>query len=317
MNEARLRAVNATREVRLLWGAEWRRALRSGRGLALLGLYSVFSLMALLAIGFLARALQQQMTAELSESGATAEQIAQAAAQSRAPFLGFLVGGDPALVEALNHLPLTVLLVFKITLFFLPLYVALMGFDQVSGEVGPRSVRYVTIRARRSSVLLGKFLAQASVLIGMVLLVDLGIFAFAKVISSEFTWAAFGAGLARFWVAAAVYSLAYVSLTTLCSTLARTPGLSLMLNVLALFGFWLVHMVGKGYMGAEAALGLPVAEGTPVHPMSYLRFLSPLHYANGLLHPHATPFLLSVTAYVAFAALFLSAAWAVLRTRDL
>ena len=309
--------MNATSEVRILWGAEVRRTLRSGRGLALLSLYTLFSIIVLLVVGFGARAAQRTLDEQAQAQGATSEQVAEAMAKSKSPFVAMLVDGDPALVEALTQLPLTVLLVFKITLFFLPLYVALMGFDQVSGEVGPRSVRYVTVRARRSSLLLGKFLAQASVLLGMVLLIDLGIFLFAKLISPEFGWGAMAGGLARFWLAAAVFSLAYVALTTLCSTLTRAPGLSLMVNVLVLFVFWVVGFIGVSALGAEAALGLPVPEGTPVNPLSYLRFLTPSHYANGLLHPHAGPFLMSVAAYVAFAALFVGSAWAVLRTRDL
>ena len=66
--------------------------------------------------------------------------------------LGFFVNKDPAMMEALSRVPVLVLVVFKMTLFFLPAYIVLMGFDQVSGEVGPRSIRYVTVRARRSSV---------------------------------------------------------------------------------------------------------------------------------------------------------------------
>ena len=48
------------------------------------------------------------------------------------------------------------LVVFKLTLCFVPLFIALMGFDQLAGEVGPKSIRYLVVRVKRSSIILGQ-----------------------------------------------------------------------------------------------------------------------------------------------------------------
>src|SRR5690606_38782883 len=130
------------------------------------------------------------------------------------------------------------------------------------------------VRARRSSILFGKFLSQAALLIGLVLAIDLGIFVVARMVDPGFTVAQMVPALLRLWTAAIVYSLAYLALTTLCSSLFRTPAVSLVVNFAALFGFWLLHVVG-GFL-----------EG----PGRALRHLSPSAHADGLLNPALAAF---------------------------
>jgi ABC-2 type transport system permease protein len=287
----------------VVWSAECRRTLRSARVVVLLGLYSMFSMLVLLGVGGFTRALRKQMDEQLAQAGADASAGVQVAEEMRKGFLGFLVNGDQAMIEALEQVPLVVLLVFKATLLFLPLYVAIMGFDQVSGEVGPRSIRYFTVRARRSSLLLGKFLSQATVLLGLVLIIDLAIFVYAWFTTPDFPVASFALNLLKFWLAAVVFSLGYLALTTFCSSLFRSPALSLIFNIFMLFCFWLVNLIGG--FAAEGSMS------------SYLRYLTPSHYANNLLHPRLAEFAVSGAAYAAFALVFLGASLFVLRARDL
>jgi ABC-2 type transport system permease protein len=295
--------LNGLNETAVIWSAECRRTVRSARVVVLLGLYSMFSALVLLVVGAITRALREQVDAQLTQAGADAEAATQVFEEMRKGFLGFLLGGDQAMIEALSQVPLVVMVVFKITLFFLPAYVAIMGFDQVSGEVGPRSIRYLTVRARRSSLLMGKFLAQATVLLGLVLIIDLAIFIFAWFTTPEFTLASFLLNLLKFWLAAVVFSLAYLALTTLCSSLFRSPAVSLVFNIFLLFGFWLVNLVGS--------------LANPDNPLRYVRYLTPSHYANDLLHPGLLQFGVSGLAYAVFALLFLGSALYVLRARDL
>ena len=292
--------MDSVKETVVIWGAELRRAARSGRSVVLLGLYGLFSALLLLVVGAITRSVRQQLEQAAASSGQEVD-TAAALAEAQKGLLGFLFDNDAAMVEALSQLPMVVLVVFKLTLFFLPAYIVLMGFDQVSGEVGPRSIRYVTLRARRSSVLLGKFLTQATLLLGLVLVVDLAIFLYAKLSTPEFGFGLMALSLLRFWVAAVVYSLAYIALTTLCSTLFRSPGVSLVFNFIVLFVFWMVDVIA----------------GSLASPASYLRYLSPSAYSMNLLHPQPGQFGLSALAYAGFALLFLGAAHLTLRTRDL
>ncbi|RYZ38608.1 MAG: ABC transporter permease [Myxococcaceae bacterium] len=287
----------------VIWAAELRRAVRSGRALVLLGLYSMFSALVLLVVGFVTRELQNQVNEKLMEAGADTEATSRAADQMQQGVLGFLTSNDTAMMEALSQVPIVVLIVFKITLFFLPAYIALMGFDQVSGEVGPRSIRYLTVRARRSSVLLGKFLSQATLLLGLVLVIDLAIFVYARILNPDFAIGVLAANLLKFWGATIVFSLAYVALTTLCSSLFRSPAVSLVFNFILLFVFWLMDSVGRAV--ADTSL------------VRFVRYLSPSYYSGNLLHPKLAEFAGSGAAYAAFAAIFLVGAYGVLRARDL
>ncbi len=296
--------LDGLKEIAVIWGAETRRAIRSGRVVVLLGLYSMFSVLVLLIVGAIANAIRDQVTARLAETGNSEAAATALSAEMKKSFIGALAGNDAAMMEALSQVPLVVLIVFKVTLFFLPAYIALMGFDQISGEVGPRSIRYLTVRARRASLLMGKFLVQATLLVGLVLVIDLGIFIYAALTNPDFTIAALAVNLLKFWLAAIVFSLSYVALTTLCSSLFRLPAVSLIFNFALLFVFWLMDVVG----GAAAASG---------KSGEFIRYLSPSYYSGNLLHPQLTEFGTSGLAYAVFAMVFLGLSYAVLRVRDL
>lgn len=295
--------LDGLKETLVIWSAELRRAVRSGRAVVLLGLYSMFSALVLLVVGWLAREIRGAVSKQLSDAGANADATAQVSEEMRKGMLGWFTSNDTAMMEALSQVPLEVLIVFKITLFFLPAYVVLMGFDQISGEVGPRSMRYLTVRARRSSVLLGKFLSQATLLLGLVLIIDLAIFIYARIANPDFGFGDMALNLLKFWIAAIVFSLAYVSLTTLCSSLFRSPAVSLVFNFILLFIFWLMDTVGRA-SGDDGKL-------------RFLRYLSPSNYAGDLLHPRLAEFAASGAAYAAFATIFLLGAYGILRVRDL
>jgi ABC-2 type transport system permease protein len=281
-------------EIKTIWRAELQRALRSSRIIVLLALYALFSLLVLLIVGTISNAFAQK----LADSGGDPQ---AAFGEGRDAILALLFsGGDLAIVDALKKLPMVVLITFKATLFFLPAYVALMGFDQLSGDVANRSIRYLAIRAGRVSILLGKALSQATLLLGLVMAVDFGMFAYAKITNPGFQTSTLGAGLLKFWLAAIVFSSAYIALTSLCSALARSPAVSLLLNLLALIGFWLLDVIGAT---------------DPSRAM--LRYLSPYHYSSALLHPNFATFAAGVGTYAAFALIFLGGAYLVLRARDL
>ena len=123
------------------------RTIRNARVLVLLLLFATSTALVGLILGLLTRGLDQQSP--------------EATAALGAGILGSIVGNDAGAFQRLSELPLLVPLVFRITLFFLPLFIALLGYDQLSAEVSTGSVRYLAVRARRGSILGGKFVAQA------------------------------------------------------------------------------------------------------------------------------------------------------------
>lgn len=294
----------------VLFGGEWRRTVRSARVVVLLLLFAMFTLLALLVVGAASNALDKQLGGQLA-AGASPEAAAQAMDQLRRGTIGFLFSDDTAAIEALAKIPLVVLVVFRLTLVFLPLYIALMGFDQLAGEIGPKSIRYLLVRASRSSILFGKFLGQAAVLIALVGVIDTAIFTYARITHPDFGTALALLTWFKLWVAAAVFSLAYLALTTLCSALFRSPAVSLVFNVVVLFAFWLMDAVGQ-----HALFTAKMNDAAP-SAAAAVRYFSPSHYSANLLHPSLSHFAVSGAAFAGFALVFLLAAYAVMRERDL
>jgi ABC-2 type transport system permease protein len=270
------------------------RTIRNARVLVLLLLFATSTALAGLIVGLLTRGLDAQGP--------------ETSAAFSAGILGFLVGDDGGAFQRLSELPLLVPLVFRMTLFFLPLFIALLGYDQVSAELATGSVRYLAVRARRGSILGGKFVAQALVLSVLLGLVLVGLFAAGAALRPGIEPVAYSAALARFWVGGATFAFAYLALTALSSAVTSTPATSLLLNLGALFAFWLLDV-----LGGRAAL---------VHRMSgagswteELHWLSPSAYASGILGS-SSALLTSALAYGVFGALFLAVGWAVFRVRD-
>ena len=262
--------MNGLNETVVIWLAECRRILYSSRVIALLGLYSLFSVLV-----FLGAALLRSFVEQLTRSG---------------------------MPLPTRDMPLAVLAVFYLSLFFLPVYVALMGFDQVSGEVGPRSMRYLTVRARRTSVVLGKFLAQTTVLLGLVLVLDLGLCLYTAVSTPGLGVGSLVLHLLKFWLASTVFSLTFLALTSLCSNLTTSPAVSLIANLSVLMLsllFWMTALADEA------------------NPLRLLRFVSPFAYSINLISQEAAEVGSSVAAYVLFTAVFLGGALQGLRTRDL
>ncbi|HYV49157.1 MAG TPA: ABC transporter permease subunit [Myxococcaceae bacterium] len=312
-------------EVTVIWGAELWRSIRSAKAIILLALYLMFTAMAVAIQVFIFRSIQTNINEQLALHGGSMDALQPQIEEVRHGFLGWLLGGDETLIESIAQVPLIVLVTFKITLYFLPIYIAIIGFDQISGEIGPRSIRYLTVRARRSSILWGKYLSQATLLAGLVLVVDVALVLVARWMTPSFQLGVMAGTFLKCWVAATVFSLSYVALSTLCSSLFRSPAVSLVFNILTLFGLWLVNKIGEsaaGFMVQEAALAQARGEEAPAPSrvatvLSWLQYVSPSHYSDNLLHPHFLKFLGSTAIYAGFAAAFLACGYAVLRRRDL
>lgn len=301
-------ALDSTREITTIWSAEALRSVRSARTIVLLALYLMFTGMAGLGANFLGNLFSGGINAQIEANSSSPEEAAENRGKVHDGLVGKAFVDDPAYIEALHDVPLSVLFVFKLTLMFLPLYIALLGFDQISGEVGPRSMRYLIVRSRRSSILLGKVLAQALVLFALIVVVNVLIFAFARAGNADFAIGPLVFNLARFTFAAAVFSVAYLGLTSLCSALFATPAVSLVMNLLALFGLWLMNAVGDYFEATE---------GASLRFLRYARFLTPSHYSNGLLYLQPLKLGGAVLAYLVFGVVFLAIAHAALRRRDL
>lgn len=257
------------------------RLFRSGKGLVLLMLYGLVEA----AGGVLFAVISKTPFGQLIAGGLVAALAA---------------GDDKALAERLASIPSPLLFAYWFTLFVMPMLVLLMGFDQISGELSTRSVRYLAFRSRRVAWALGKALAQAVALFGLSLAANLVVLVFCFVSVPEVSASAAVAWLAILWLLSVVYGIAYVGLVTLVSALFRTPFLALVAGAVALVVLGIAGLMARWV--------------EVLHPLAYLL---PGSYSAGLISPDVAVALTSVAALLGFAALFLGAAVGVLRARDL
>jgi ABC-2 type transport system permease protein len=300
----------------VIWGAELSRTLKSSRVLVLLALYVMFALLAHSCVSGIARQITSKADAQMQQ-GADPEAMKKVMKEGRTQIIKMFFADDESMTEALLVIPLVLLVVFKMSLFFVPLFAGIMGFDQISGEVGPRSIRYLTVRSRRSSVMFGKFLAQTTILAGLMLIVDAALCLYALFSEADFSGSQMLLTLARFWLSAVVFSLAYLALTSFSSAIFRQPAVSLVFNIIALFGIWLVAFIGE-FFRLEPNPDLPPELASQmVSKVAYLRYASVWHYSADLLHPKFEHFGVAGLAHLGFAAFFMGCAYWVLRGRDL
>jgi ABC-2 type transport system permease protein len=305
-------------EISAIWRGETRRALKSGRVLVLLILFLLFVGLALTVVGFLNHQLNAKFEQQVAMAGADLSQAQEQLVAGKKQFLQTFVTEDAAMLDSLAALPLVLLVVFKLTLRFLPLFIAIMGFDQLAGEVGPKSVRYLVVRVKRSSIILGKLLSQAT-LFGLLMSICVVLMVLvSKVLNPEFAAGDVALWTFKLLVSSLVLSVAYLALTALFSALVKQGGISLVLNVIALFVIWFIALIGGAFRfpGEEAAANT-LAMLKSESAFAYLRYASVWHFGDDLLHPHWSRFLTAALVHVGFALAFLGLAQLALKERDL
>ncbi len=185
---------------------------------------------------------------------------------------------------------------FQLTLFFFPLLILLVGFDVIAGETQHRTFRYLVVRAPRAAITTGKALGLWAATSTM-LLVLFVTSAVAAIADGEPVGAVIGWDL-RLWAFAAVYGAAYVGLTTLTSSLVRTPIIAL------LSGFGLVVLLGI------ARFVLLVAK------LDWATWIFPSTYDKWLLSPDPKHLLSAIAILLAWGGACLAIAVEVVRRRD-
>lgn len=305
-------------EIATIWRGEVSRALKSGRVVVLLILFLLFVGLALTIVGWFNHQINAQASQQLLGGGGDLEALKEQGLAAKKQFLGVFITDDEAMLESLAALPLVLLVVFKLTVRFVPLFVALMGFDQLAGEVGPKSVRYLVVRVRRSSIVLGKFLSQATIFALLLAVCTVLMVVVARVLNDDFTFGQVVLWTLKLIGSSLVLALAYLSLTTLCSAVVRQSAVSLVLNVISLFVIWFVAFLGEvwrlpGEVAAQNSLAMFKSESA----LGYLRYASVWHFGQDLLHPHWQRFLGAGVMHLGFALVFLGLARIAIEKRDL
>ena len=284
-------------EVRLIAFRELRRNVRSLKGIAL----GVITLLGALVSALVCVSIEGADRARaLAENEVYAELKRQAVEKAT---------GDAALASYVASAPSSLLAFLKITIWLAPLLVALVGFDGVAGELQNRTVRYWTVRTRRSSYFAGKLLGLwavvALVMLAIHLLADGVALARGYVrVGQIFTWGT------RFWLAGVLIAGAWAALATFVSALFRAPVVALMTTFAVFFGLWLCGSI------AFASLTMKAMETGVSGAPPWYEYLYPNAYDSMLLSPDTGKAMTAVVILVGFVAVVIVGGSALFQRRD-
>ncbi len=274
-------------EVVLVAQRELRKNVRSAKGIALLVLSLLGGVVVALVLAWFEK-LKREKLADLPP---------EAAVEVQRQIILQLGDGDQALGDALSKAPGALLGALKVTIWFGPLLVALLGFDAISGELQYRTVRYWTVRTRRASFYVGKVLGLWAVVSALTLLVQ--VLSWGIVIARGETTGAVVEWGPRLWAVTLPISLVWCGIAQLVGSQFRAPILSLLVTFGSFFVLWIGFVAG--------------ASGK-VPPLLYLY---PNVYDTWLLHPHPDRLFEGLGICLVSAAAYIAGGAAIFARRDI
>jgi ABC-2 type transport system permease protein len=279
--------LNPLLEVWLIVLRELRKNLRSIKGLVMLGLSF---------LGAVASVLRQPRFEEALKGaeGMGALAFHDAKAQVLAGMYR-----DEKVGTKLADAPTRLVVFFYVAVWLTPLLVGVIGFDGISADLQHRSVRYWTLRTRRASYYVGKFLGLWAVVAAMTLAMHLFVWSVMIARADASASEIIGWGI-RFWVTSLPIAGAWCAVATFVGSLFKTPIMALLVTCAVFFVlFFLGFVLPSAYAGAlqvtaqmdaarasapEAASKTVVALGF-LYPNSldgWLLSPEPLHVLGGL-----------------------------------
>lgn len=271
--------MNPLAEIWLMVAREFRKGIRSSKGLLMLGL-SILG-----AVASVMRLFDDVWT---KAEGMGPEAFHDAKAQ----VLGRMYR-DGKVGQRLADAPSRLVVFFFIAVWLVPMLVAIVGFDGISSELQHKSVRYWTVRTRRGSYYVGKFLGLWGVVATLTLAMHAVVWLVMIVRVDAPAAMTLGWGV-RFWVVEVLVAGAWCAVATLISSLSRTPMVALLLTCAA---FFVMFFVGFIIPNANASVEPEDASRVEV----FLRFLYPNSIDSWLLSPEPRRLLLGLGVCAVYA----------------
>lgn len=205
---------------------------------------------------------------------------------------------DPDTAKSLSASPEVLFAVLMLTIWLTPLIISMLGYDTVASDVQYRSVRYWSVRSRRWSYFLGKFVGLFFTISAITLAMHALVWVVCIARGEASAGATFGWGM-RFWATTLPMSAAWCAIATFISSLFRVPIWALLVTMAGFFALWLLWVIGVA-SGADAF--------TYIYPNTYDKFL---------LSPHAWRAFTGVGGCAAIAAVALAGGMAVFVRKDI
>ena len=287
--------------LRLIAGHSVRHGIRGGAGLVSLLLTLLLGLvMATVVISPIEAA--QKRSGELStmsgrDEGETSSKIDMLVKTATVKAIDFAVDPTP---EQLSYLvddhPSTASAILVLLFLITPLLSCLGGFNQTSGDIGSKGLRYLLFRTERQNIFLGRFIGTYlfSAAVYLTLFVILTLYVIAKVHVPGQSAGAMTLWLFSGYLRLLAFSLPYIAFCSLISCAMSSPFGSLVISLLVAYVFPVVVLIAAGAQPLAAKLNY-------LTPWGYKWWL--LASPGGLLFP-------GIAVMLAFSALFV---WAGLR----
>ena len=241
--------LTSLRDVGLIAQFEFLRAVRTWRALALLVLYAVATIGAVMIFSQVVLVAEEGIASTIGavppeRPGLMLDQLMQS--ENTVRFLTRLGGSESVAAELVRYSPLALFHLW-FSLLLAPFFAATSSAESIAVDVQSRAIRYEVLRTGRSEVVFGRFAGQA-LLVGAA--TALGVMATWSVGALYFV----GQDLPRLalqlsWVSlrAWAFALPFVALGVLCSTVTSSPAWARVLAVAAACGSWVLWAVAHHY----------------------------------------------------------------------
>lgn len=303
-----IRGLNS-RHLLLIGASANRNSIRSGAGIiAILLIFLVGLLLAHVVISPVE--LGREISRRRGGSGDGIEdqkQFVETVVNQVRPMLIWAMGGpsplaeeapEPALERWIDYLvqerPALLSGVFLLLFNMLPIMLATGGFNQTTGDIATRGLRYLLPRTERANIYLGRYLGTVvyslislSLLVLIVVLylgLKIRIYAWGDLL----IWGAWAV------VAYAIVSLPYVAFYSWMSGKLNSPFISFLVCVIGASVGPILSMFGRFGGTLE-----------PLRHVSHLKYISPWGVQSYLFHPDAASVALGTAGCLAYAGIFL------------
>lgn len=310
-----LRDLNA-RHLRLISVYSSRHAIRGGTGLVFVLLTLIAGL--LVAHSIITPVEQYKLQMEKRNVDVSEEEIVERLVDFGRPGVEFVLGGihldedDPSYDEVkkekerwasflLEERPALLSAVLLLMIFMMPGISAVGAFNQFSGDVQSRGLRYQLLRTERANIFFGRYLGTAifTALVVIFLITVITVYLGLKL--DLYSWKDLIICSLHGVLALTVVILPYVALCTWISSAIDSPIASLVICMLILWAVPLFSLIGRNTW----------------EPARHVIYLLPWGVQNHLLHPDGLNFLGSAAACLAYTAFFLTIGYWRFSKRDL
>ena len=234
-----------------------RHSLRGGAGLiAILATLGIGLILASIVLSPLEQV--DQALARHSEIGSEEAKLAKQKAEQDVikiadKAVGWVMDASPEQREYLStDKPALVSAVLTLLMIFGPLFACLAGFNQTSGDIGSKGLRYLLIRTERENIFLGRFIGTTIMMavVYAILFAILGIYLAVKVsvhpTGDMMLWLAGG------YLRILMFSIPYIALCAWISSTFSSSFGSLVLSLLFAYGVPIFVLIAKGMTSGYA-----------------------------------------------------------------